>query len=503
MAEMTRRGFLGGIASLGAAGMFPFAAAGAPGGKPRLTLGILSDVHLARVVSKKSGEVSFAGESMLRKALAWFDGEGVDAVAICGDIADHGLVEELAVLAKAWDDVFPGGKGSGGRPVEKLFIFGNHDWAGHAYGGAAKAQFGGEWAKHTLRHNHQKAWKELFREDFEPVWRKEVKGFSFVGAHWTVGDCKGRDEVFNSGLEDWFGKNGKTLDPSKPFFFLQHPAPKGTCHGDWLWGQDTGASAAMLSKFPNAVALSGHSHASVGDDRFLWRGPFTSVGAGSLKYTGIQYADFAPYGRENDGWCANDSDENAWKTMGVVPRHEGHQGMLLRVYGDRMSFERRDFGDMGLLGDDVAVPLPAKPASMKSLAAASAAPAFRKDAKLAVRLSEAKNRGSRRVKKALLPVLEVEIPPADAIPRARAQDFTVKVSDAAGRSDTRCAFASGFFRSRDNAQAHAPTLFSVALSRLGLGGECTVEVAPRNSYGKAGAPLRAKIELPAKPAAKA
>lgn len=70
-------------------------------GTPNLTFGILTDIHVS-----KSGS-SFAGEAMFRKALGWFRDQGVDAVAVCGDMADTGLVSELEAVAGAWSDVFP------------------------------------------------------------------------------------------------------------------------------------------------------------------------------------------------------------------------------------------------------------------------------------------------------------------------------------------------------------------------------------------------------------
>ena len=53
---------------------------------------------------------------------------------ICGDLADWGLLSGFKYVAETWEKVFPHGKGAGGRPVQKLFCTGNHDYEGWWYG---------------------------------------------------------------------------------------------------------------------------------------------------------------------------------------------------------------------------------------------------------------------------------------------------------------------------------------------------------------------------------
>jgi hypothetical protein len=78
-------------------------------------------------------------------------------------------------------------------------------------------------------------------------------------------------------------KDGKKIDPSLPFFYVQHPHLKDTCYGPWAWGHDAGITTKTLSAYPNAIAFSGHSHYSLTDERTIWQGAFTSVGTGSFR----------------------------------------------------------------------------------------------------------------------------------------------------------------------------------------------------------------------------
>lgn len=51
----------------------------------------------------------------------------MDAVLIAGDLFTSSDIRELEIVAETWYEVFPGDRGSDGRPVERLFITGNHD----------------------------------------------------------------------------------------------------------------------------------------------------------------------------------------------------------------------------------------------------------------------------------------------------------------------------------------------------------------------------------------
>lgn len=369
--SLTRRTFLGGAVSLGAwaccGRAFAAPAGMLSGGRARLALGVISDIH----VDVGRGDFrKFGDAAQFVKTLRWFDAQGVDGVVVAGDMADNGMVNQLECVGEAWFSVFPGGKSArDGRRVEQLFVYGNHDVEGQNYD-----QFGVRYfhkpsfeAAQICR-DRAKAWKDVFKEDYAPIWLKTVKGYQFVGAHW---------DNWNGipGVEKWFKENEGLINRSKPFFFVQHPHPGGTVYGGEAWCPDKGFATRALSAFPNAVAFSGHSHASLTDERSVWQGAFTSIGTSSLRYGG------------------------------AVDQYEQRQGMLVKVYDDRIVVVRRDFLHDKSLGDDWVVPLSsgtkeAKPFSFKVRKAESVPPEFAANARLSVK----------REKNGWL----VEIPPAEA-----------------------------------------------------------------------------------------
>ena len=434
---------------------------------------------------RKDGAVSFHGEGVFRRALEWLRSQGVHAVALCGDIADIGLVEELEAAARVWNEVF----GSSG--VERLFVYGNHDWEGWRYDRRAKELWGDEFMDHTIRKDLGATWRKAFGEDFSPTWRKEVKGYTFVGAHWIADHTRGTDERGVPQASEWFKANGQTIDRSKPFFYIQHPPLKNTSIGPWHWGRDNGEMTALFgSSFHNAIALTGHSHASLTDERSIWQGAFTSINAGSLSYTGVAYGDLAPVYRENDTIAAT-PEEAGKRIMRRAGVWDGHHGLIARVYDDRIVFERRDFEDMWPLGDDWILPL----GGGRMRRSTQPAPEFPVGAELEVRKTRGKNRGVGNVPAEEQDVLEVVIPPANRTGCGRVFDYAVEFSDVNGGRDSRAVFAAFFHRSLSGGKPDSPTVFQIGLRQLLVGGETSIAVTPRDSLGRCGTALRAKYAL--------
>lgn len=295
---------------------------------PLLRFAAISDLHLTNVAST----------AMFRKALLWYREQDVDAVLIAGDLTDHGILPQLENAAATWCEVFPGDAAPDGRHVEKLFIYGNHDYEGLNYRDKwmdAAFDFHGITREEAepLRITNvglDKAWERCFDEPFALIWRKRVKGYDFIGGHSAWQSPKG--------LEAWFAENAATLPSDRPFFYVQHPHPKGTVYGDNAPGCDDGTSTRVLSRFPNAIAFSGHSHIPLADDKAICRGAFTSVATASLSY------GFWPDAPEKT--AASRAAALGWE--GGVPFA---QGLLVDVFPDRIEILRRDFANDTQIGE--------------------------------------------------------------------------------------------------------------------------------------------------------
>ena len=301
--NISRRWFIGGAASLGAfQGCRFIESPFGRSGVARLKFGVVSDIHIIAENTDRTGQ---GNTRTLKRTFKWFDAQGADGVIIAGDMADAGLISQLQCVADAWNAVFPGNRSRlDGRPVEKLFIYGNHDWEGFNYGYNIFDVPSGELPADMIRNvGMKKVWEEVFEEEYAPIYKKEIKGYSFIGAHWDGANGSGWGNAPD--LAPFFAAHGKELDPALPFFYFQHPHPKDTCYGSWAWGHDDGRSTKVLSGYSNAIAFSGHSHYSLLDERTLWQGAFTSIGTGSLRYAGEPYDEFGSDGGfENTGGSA-------------------------------------------------------------------------------------------------------------------------------------------------------------------------------------------------------
>lgn len=466
---MTRRFFIGGLASAFSLG--PCRLFSAPGGlftagKPLLSFGVLSDVH---VCLEKGGDrlhPEYTTET-LAKAFSWFRDNGADAVVIAGDMAHSGLAGELKALADAWFKVFPGDRAPDGRTVERVFVFGNHDWSSP---GRAKAVFADEKvrAENLLVNNPRKWWDVIFHEEWTPFFDKTVKGYRFIGAHWHNGGCNGTSERFTKGMKEYYAERKGLADPSKPFFHVQHPHPRGTVHGPKVWGQDDAVSTGILSTYPNAIAFSGHSHTSLTDERSIWQGSFTSIGCASLRDVSLNtpgVIEVPPYGFENSKGYNHDKKTDAVKAMMIPYRMNCRQGQFVRVYADRVVISRREFITGTAIGEDLVMPLPAaekKPFSFAPRAAKALAPEFPKAAKLGIKKVKAKLRG----RKEKADAWEVTIPAATAVRGARAAVFEI---DADGKEGSKRHFAlvneNARFPATDP-RTMQPVIFRIACERL-------------------------------------
>ena len=364
MIDISRRLFLAGAAASGARFL-----GAAPCGEANLRLGVLSDIH---IFDEKQVPV-------FERALEFFRDRKADGVIIAGDMADRGLVDQLELVANAWFKVFPANRRPDGQPVEKLFVYGNHDVLGHGYGDtpktlAEKYPDEKEQAAHRIATDRKAVWERLFKEPWAGVYAKQVKGYTFIGSHW------GYEKELAAFLKDNAARLG--LKGPKPFFYAQHPHPGGTVQGPWAWGHDHGVATRALSSYPNAVAFSGHSHYSLTDERCVWQGAFTSIGTSSLSYI------FAQYWREN-----GENHDGVLMQMPLLPEHLGKQGMLVDVYDDRLAIERREFLGGEKVGPDWIVPLDGSSAfAFETRGARMVAPEFAADAAVTVTRAMGKDR---------------------------------------------------------------------------------------------------------------
>ncbi|MBR4258812.1 MAG: metallophosphoesterase [Kiritimatiellae bacterium] len=476
---VTRRSFVGGALAFGVVG-------GASGGlaspraesgelkfvPPNLRFGVLSDIHIG---GKKDAEAT------AERVLRWFASEGVDAVLCPGDIAHSGNIRELEAFADVWHKVF---RGSGER-VELMIATGNHDvdaWGGR-WNGFTEEKMLAE--RFNYKDNLEKTWRRLFNQKWELIWRREVKGYTFVGAQWSS---------LNPPIGEYFRAHAEELRGAKPFFYCQHAHPKGTCHGAYSMGDDKGESVAALSPFPNAVALTGHSHCAISDERTVWQGAFTSIGAGCVHEGagGFNYDNVTAY------WHPSFRK----KLMGSMADPQSFGGdakgggcEIVEVYDDHLVVRRQSVAFMRPIGPAWIVPIPARKGGPfdfavreESRRAQGAVPQFAKDAKIAAEFCP-KGHALEGVGRRGEPCIHVSFPRARTVKGSRVFDYTIEaVADGMPTPVVSKIVAAGFAYPEECADIPGECLFPAA--DLPRGRAIRITVTPRDCFGLAGNAIR-------------
>ena len=436
-----------------------------------LRIGVLSDIHVT----------DDASTQILRQAFELFRAQKVDGVLIAGDIAERGRVDELVRVGRVWREVFAG------MAVEKLFVYGNHDAEGWTYQ-YLKSEIKSHpelYADHNLiSENPAAAWKTAFGEDYPgDIYLKRVKGYAFVGAQY-------KNEKNIPGLAQFLSAHADELKGTAPFFYFQHVHPAGTCSAPWTCCQDDGASTRELSRFPNAVAISGHSHTTLTDERTIRQGDFnfTSVGTASLRYI-IPFGgreNSTPFGTPFTG----DKQMPDLLNSSPSPARAAHQGMVMTVEAGRIVFARYDIGCGEKLGPDWIVPLgEAGALTYEARAKKASVPQLPK--KAVVSFAETKGKSMRGVP---TDQVVVSFPPARSSDGVRAFDYEVTATRKEGGLtfvvSRKRVYSPAYFRAESCEPETVTCVF--AKCELPWGTPFTFTVRPLNVFGGAGRAVESK-----------
>lgn len=276
---------------------------------------ILSDIH----VGFDHGDGKEGTQAKwVKYVLKWYKNQGVNVVILPGDIANgyeggsltkDRSVSDFQEFVDVWNEVFPEKKGEDGY-VELVMIYGNHD----------KKLSGGDSKDNLTSEEIQETWKKLNDDDFSPVWSREVYGYQFVGVHESLESANKTllQEKLDEAVEN---SNGK------PVFYLQHsPMYQTTALSDGSQYGDEKTGYDIAKDYDNVVALTGHTHTPISDERTLWQGDswedgkFTSISCGTLNYSGAL---------ENGRTNGNGQDTK--------------QGLLMTVEDNDINIERYNF----------------------------------------------------------------------------------------------------------------------------------------------------------------
>ena len=473
----TRRAFIGSAAAGAAA--FPIGAWAAKTSAPSLTFGVVSEITI------RDGHPE--NQERLEGVLRFFRQKQVDAVAVLGDIMFSGQISELAGFADSWSKIFPGGRGKGGAKVELLAVTGDHD----AYGWTGRWNKVPKEKQEALRFNYgenaAKTWERLFNQEWGLVWKREVKGYTFIG---------GQDSSFKANVEDFIANVAPSLGKDKPFFVLTHKFPEVPGCGFEYLGTGSGPLTRALSPYPNAVSINAHTHIALANERTVWQGAFTSISAGSLLASAAEYS----YDNMSSEWHPTCKAH----VMAIDNNIKGQGGVLLvQVYDDHLNVQRLHVPSdcKQTLGPVWKIPMPAQPGGAfdhDKRKAARRAPQFAVTARLGVEFCPDGHPDLGPSFKCN-PCYCVTIPFAKTVKAQRSGevcrvfDYVVTAKTAGKDPVVRKVVAEG--ATSPESAANVPTKCLFLASELAEGQQIRFSVVPRDCFGLEGKPLT-KIFLP-------
>ena len=198
---------------------------------------------------------------MINAAYGYADADAdytsLDAVVFAGDSTDDGAFISFASFVAASDNVLREG-------TERLVVVSDsHD--------------GNMYDKQSL---------ELFTylTGQETDFHRVINGYHFIGVsassvegkHYTEDQVQWLDEELAKAVAD---------APEQPVFVFNHEHILDTVFGSRSndgWGLDVFTD--VLSKYPQVIDISGHSHYPANDPRAIWQGAFTAINDGGLAY---------------------------------------------------------------------------------------------------------------------------------------------------------------------------------------------------------------------------
>ena len=403
--------------------------------EPLFRVGIVTDTHL-------NGNSPDPIER-LRRAYRLFRDKKVALIANCGDFGCKfdpvAYGRDAAIRRETYPD-------PAAAPKE-VYVWADHDWVG--YPGAKGNE---AWTRGFADV------KRLLGIDHDMYARFALNGFEFLVFP---------EQADMTRYEREIAAAEKRAGVGRPVFVFEHAPAFGTTEASGDWGATNRLD--VLSRHPQVIAVNGHSHGSLRNERNIWQGAFTSVSAGCLAHW-MEQLPGVPGVRMHWSWGC----------------------LVMEVYPDRAVFRRYDLQETEEIGADapwtVAWPHdPVRPRYSPARCAERAAkPFFPPQSRLVLRPDS--TQAFERV--------EVSFPAAKPSDTVFCHRLKIERRDADGHWKV--------FASRDlRAEYHLPARqrrieLTDALTAAYFEGVdvCRVSVAPVDFWGNCGQPITTEWQVP-------
>jgi predicted phosphodiesterase len=219
----------------------------------------------------------------------------LDAIFVVGDITDMGQEQEYDMAEAVFGNTanVPAG-------VKIYYVMGNHD--NHA---------GDVSADRFCKRLHQPLHQYF-----------SLKGYPFITLSMTGSRGESYNEEAQRFLSDKLAEAARDY-PDKPIFVFEHIPTINTSYGSAPWGQLV--LTPILSRYPQVIVFTGHTHTPVGDPRSIHQDMFTSINDGNVS------------------WCEVEEGEQLTGGTIIERSDEVNEGLIVNVLTDgNVEVERWD-----------------------------------------------------------------------------------------------------------------------------------------------------------------
>ena len=268
-----------------------------------LRFGVMSDTHIGGTVL-----AGMTNEEKLAKAYETFVllDPDLEAIFTVGDVTDDGKLSQFYSYKEVMEEFMS-------PNTQNFLTLGNHDFY-EASGKEGLDRFKGVFG-------------------YDATMDRVIDGYHFITISTT-------DKVYNSTTyaqyNDWLDSRLKAAtaeDPDKPVFVFTHLTVEDTCVGSLQSQMDPESDLKeVLSKYPQVVTFSGHSHVSIADPRNIWQDDYTALNLGSVYYVALDYTNPLTAGKT----------DNTNIGYSPVNRGESSTAMLVEVEGSQVTIRSYD-----------------------------------------------------------------------------------------------------------------------------------------------------------------
>lgn len=250
-----------------------------------LSFGAISDIHLTGTENDQAENYFRSAVSQLKSKASEQDKNGLDAIAIAGDIADTGKTAQVEQFVSIIEDLgidnimLTTGNHDNDSYTDKVYLSDFYEAMGNKYFACAEDL------------------SMLDRGAYHCV----VDGYHFIFLAPTAYANYG---PYDSEVITWLDTTLHAITEQSPnsyVFLYTHPMIWGTTYGsndeiDNRNGLATKYLTQTLSKYPQVITFSGHLHFPINDERSIMQTSFTSVGTGAVRgvlvENGFENVDF-------------------------------------------------------------------------------------------------------------------------------------------------------------------------------------------------------------------